>query len=110
MSNFRKQTQFFKDARLGETNKYEAYFQNLCNQNDGQTWRYYTQPQSIPSWRHFGDFLVDKLTVVTFAGTIHAARIRKFLQKNWNTLTMEMENSSILFIAGIYKDNLGKSK
>ena len=35
MHFFRKQTQFFKDAIIGETDKYEAYIQRLCNRNDG---------------------------------------------------------------------------
>ena len=36
MLNFRKQTNFFKDASTGEAHKYETYLQMLCNQNDGQ--------------------------------------------------------------------------
>ena len=108
--NFRKQTQFFKDASEGETSKYEAYLKRLCNRNDGLL-------MPMPSFtegdngeaKYVGKCLhAEKLAVFTFDDLVAEMSFRRWFKTNWKTLTLGMDNSTILFIAGIYIDDNGR--
>ena len=50
----------------------------------------------------------DKLAVFTCNDEINEINIRYYFIKNWETLTLGMDNSTILFIAGIHGKETGK--
>ena len=50
----------------------------------------------------------DKLAVFTSNDEINEIDVRCYFIKNWDTLTMGMDNSTILFIAGIHGKETGK--
>ena len=108
--NFRKQTQFFKDASEGETSKYEAYLKRLCNRNDGLL-------MPMPSFtegdnrgaKYVGKCLhAEKLAVFTFDDLLDEMSFRRWFKTNWKTLTLGMDNSTILLIAGIHIEHNGR--
>ena len=50
----------------------------------------------------------DKLAVFTCNDEIDERQIRFYVIHNWETLTQGMDNSTILFIAGVHGDETGK--
>ena len=50
----------------------------------------------------------DKLAVFTCNNEINEINVRWYFIKNWKTLTLGMDNSTILFIAGIHGKKTGK--
>ena len=50
----------------------------------------------------------DKLAVFTCNDEINELQIRYYVIKNWVTLTQGMDNSTILFIAGVHGLKTGK--
>ena len=50
----------------------------------------------------------DKLAVFTCNNEINEINIRYYFIKNWETLTLGMDNSTVLFIAGIHGKETGK--
>ena len=50
----------------------------------------------------------DKLAVFTCNDEINELQIRYYVIKNWATLTQGMDNSTILFIAGVHGLKTGK--
>ena len=50
----------------------------------------------------------DKLAVFTCNNEINEINVRKYFIDNWKTLTLGMDNSTILFIAGIHGKKTGK--
>lgn len=55
----------------------------------------------------------DKLAIFTCNNEINEINIRKYVIKNWHTLTLGMENATILFIAGTHglaSGQLGRSE
>ena len=52
--------------------------------------------------------LADKLAVFTCNNEINEVNVRWYFIKNWKTLTLGMDNSTILFIAGIHGKKTGK--
>lgn len=52
--------------------------------------------------------LADKLAVFTCNNEINEINVRKYFINNWKKLTLEMDNSTILFIAGIHGKKTGK--
>ena len=50
----------------------------------------------------------DKLAVFTCADEIDERQIRFYVINNWDTLTQGMDNSTILFIAGVHGLESGK--
>ena len=52
--------------------------------------------------------LADKLAVFTCNNEINEINVRKYFINNWKKLTLGMDNSTILFIAGIHGKKTGK--
>ena len=50
----------------------------------------------------------DKLAIFSCNDEIGEIDIRHYFIKNWKTLTIGLDNSTILFIAGIHGDESGK--
>ena len=50
----------------------------------------------------------DKLTVFTCNDEVNEPMVRRYVIKHWKTLTLEMDNSTILFVAGIHGKKTGK--
>ena len=76
--------------------------QKLCNKNDGRwTWT------PMPSIEH-PIVHADKLAVFTCNDECNEINIRYYFIKNWETLTLGMDNSTVLFIAGIHGKETGK--
>ena len=50
----------------------------------------------------------DKLTIFTFNDEIDERQVRIYFIKNWETLTLGMDGSTILFIGGIHGKDSGK--
>ena len=86
--NFRKQTQFFKDASNGEAHRYEAYVQRLCNRNDGQ--------ENV-------NFVTDgKQTIVANINKTTVRGLDAFLRKKIPEWTKNRSNDKILIICGAH--------
>ena len=53
--------------------------------------------------------VIDKLAVITFDEPVNEIEFRKYLIKNWNDLTLGLnDGSTILFIAGVHGEDTGK--
>ena len=59
----------------------------LCNRNDGND---------------------EKLAVFTFDDEINEQSLREYFKKNWNTLTVGMKKSTILFMGGVHGKKNGQ--
>ena len=49
-----------------------------------------------------------KLAVFTFNNLVDERQVRFYFIKNWKTLTLGMDGSTILFIGGIHGEDTGK--
>ena len=54
-----------------------------------------------------GRIVSEKLAVFTFNDEISEPDFRRYFINKWETLTLQMENSTILFIGGIHGDKFG---
>ena len=54
-----------------------------------------------------GKIVSEKLAVFTFNDVISEPEFRRYFIDKWETLTQQMENSTILFIGGIHGDKKG---
>ena len=53
--------------------------------------------------------VIDKLAVITFDEPVNEIEFRKYVIKNWNNLTLGLnDGSTILFIAGVHGEDTGK--
>ena len=53
--------------------------------------------------------VIDKLAVITFDEPVNEIEFRKYLIRNWNDLTLGLnDGSTILFVAGIHGKDTGK--
>ena len=53
--------------------------------------------------------VIDKLAVITFDEPVNEIEFRKYLIRNWNDLTLGLNNgSTILFVAGVHGEDTGK--
>ena len=53
--------------------------------------------------------VIDKLAVITFDEPVNEMEFRRYLKKNWNTLTSGLnDGSTILFMAGVHGEDTGK--
>ena len=53
--------------------------------------------------------VIDKLAVITFDEPVNEMEFRRYLKKNWKTLTLGLnDGSTILFIGGIHGEDTGK--
>ena len=53
--------------------------------------------------------VIDKLAVITFDEPVNEMEFRRYLKKNWKTLTLGLNNgSTILFMAGVHGEDTGK--
>ena len=50
----------------------------------------------------------DKLTIVSANDKTNEMKIQRYLIENWQTITNEMENSTILFMGGAHGSEFGK--
>ena len=53
--------------------------------------------------------VIDKLAVITFDEPVNEIEFRKYVIKNWNNLTLGLnDGSTILFVAGVHGEDTGK--
>ena len=53
--------------------------------------------------------VIDRLAVITFDEPVNEIEFRKYLIRNWKTLTLGLnDGSTILFIGGIHGEDTGK--
>ena len=53
--------------------------------------------------------VIDKLAVITFDEPVNEMEFRRYLKKNWKTLTLGLnDGSTILFMAGVHGEDTGK--
>ena len=53
--------------------------------------------------------VIDKLAVITFDEPVNEMEFRRYLKKNWNDLTLGLnDGSTILFIGGVHGEDTGK--
>ena len=53
--------------------------------------------------------VIEKLAVITFDEPVNEIEFRKYLIRNWNDLTLGLNNgSTILFVAGVHGEDTGK--
>ena len=53
--------------------------------------------------------VIEKLAVITFDDIVNEMEFRRYLKRNWKTLTLGLnDGSTILFIAGIHGEDTGK--
>ena len=53
--------------------------------------------------------VLDKLAVITFDEPVNEMEFRRYLKKNWNDLTLGLnDGSTILFMAGVHGEDTGK--
>ena len=53
--------------------------------------------------------VIDKLAVITFDEPVNEMEFRRYLKKNWNNLTLGLnDGSTILFMAGVHGEDTGK--
>ena len=50
----------------------------------------------------------DKLTIFTFNDGINEMQVRTYFIRNWKTLTLGMDGSTVLFIGGVHGLETGK--
>ena len=51
--------------------------------------------------------VIEKLAVVTFDDEVNEMAFRRYLKKNWESLTLGLKNSTILLMAGIHGKESG---
>ena len=62
----------------------------------------------MASYRKIEDkILIDKLSVITFNDEVNEMDFRRYLKKNWESLTLGLKNSTILLLAGIHGKESG---
>ena len=62
----------------------------------------------MASYRKIEDkILIDKLSVITFNDEVNEMDFRRYLKKNWESLTLGLKNSTILLMAGIHGKESG---
>ena len=52
--------------------------------------------------------VTEKLAVFTFDDEITERSLREYFKRNWNTLTVEMKKSTILFMGGVHGEKTGE--
>ena len=64
----------------------------------------------MASFRPIEDkIVIEKLSVITFDDQVNEIEFRKYLIRNWKTLTLGLnDGSTILFIAGVHGEDTGK--
>ena len=50
----------------------------------------------------------DNLTIISANDETNEIKVQKYLIQNWQTLTKEMDNSTILFMGGVHGSDSGK--
>ena len=59
--------------------------------------------------RKFEEKIVtEKLAVFTFDDEITERSLREYFKRNWNTLTVGMKKSTILFMGGVHGEKTGE--
>ena len=62
----------------------------------------------MASFRKIEDkIVIDKLSVITFNDEVNEMDFRRYLKKNWESLTLGLKNSTILLMAGIHGKESG---
>ena len=62
----------------------------------------------MASFRKIEDkIVIDKLSVITFNDEVNEMDFRRYLKKNWESLTLGLKNSTILLLAGIHGKESG---
>ena len=62
----------------------------------------------MASYRKIEDKIVmEKLAVITFDDVVNEMAFRRYLKKNWGSLTFGLKRSTILFMAGIHGKESG---
>ena len=62
----------------------------------------------MASFRKIEDkILIEKLSVITFNDEVNEMDFRRYLKKNWESLTLGLKNSTILLMAGIHGKESG---
>ena len=51
--------------------------------------------------------VIEKLAVITFDDEVNEMAFRRYLKKNWESLTLGLKNSTILLMAGIHGKESG---
>ena len=64
----------------------------------------------MASFRPIEDrIVIEKLAVITFDEPVNEMEFRRYLKKNWNHLTLGLnDGSTILFMAGVHGENTRK--
>ena len=53
--------------------------------------------------------VIEKLAVITFDEPVNEIEFREYVKRNWETLTLGLnDGSTILFIGGIHGEDTGK--
>ena len=62
----------------------------------------------MASFRKIEDkIVIEKLSVITFNDEVNEMDFRRYLKKNWESLTLGLKNSTILLLAGIHGKESG---
>ena len=51
--------------------------------------------------------VIEKLAVITFDDVVNEMAFRRYLKKNWESLTLGLKGSTILLLAGIHGKDSG---
>ena len=51
--------------------------------------------------------VIEKLAVITFDDVVNEMAFRRYLKKNWESLTLGLKESTILLLAGIHGKDSG---
>ena len=51
--------------------------------------------------------VIEKLAVITFDDEVNEMAFRRYLKKNWESLTLGLKNSTILLMTGIHGKESG---
>ena len=52
--------------------------------------------------------VIEKGAVITFENEVDEMAFRRYLKNNWEKLTLGLNNSTILFLAGVHGSDSGK--
>ena len=62
----------------------------------------------MASFRKIEDkIVIEKLSVITFNDEVNEMDFRRYLKKNWESLTLGLKDSTILLMAGIHGKESG---
>mgnify|MGYP001311910111 CR=1 FL=1 len=52
--------------------------------------------------------VIEKSAVITFEHVVDEMAFRRYLKNNWENLTLGLNSSTILFLAGVHGDDSGE--